>query len=370
MARIRSIHPDSCVSATLAQLTGSEERTFWRLLTHCDDEGRARADWRLVKASIYPLHDDMTPEMVGYEISRMAELGLLVLYACGGKDYLQVTSWHEYQHPKKAAPSKLPPPPPTSSPLVPHQFPTSSPPGGKASPTLTPQEKERERGEGEGEGEGGGREMGEPVGNHVPHPSPATRTLAPWLQEELQSLGVTDAQARVLEKSLGHRLPAALFKLRSKAASNPAGLLVRKGPELAQEGEAMLSGLVARARTLAPKDALLGAQWGALPECLRCDLEVEACWLAWRAAEAKVAQASEEGRFEAMGERATAQRMTLELLEHRHPERERIRVAVSKFLGSTRSDTARRGALMQALGLVPGVPTDLQVMPLAVGMTK
>jgi hypothetical protein len=372
MARIRSIHPDSCVSATLAKLSASQERTFWRLLTHCDDQGRARADWRLIKSSIYPLHDDMTPRKVGDDVAELATLGLVEIYSADGKDYLQVSSWHEYQHPKRAMPSKLPPLPPkegeelthkfpTCSPLVPPNVGTSSPKCGNTFPTCSPLEKEKEREREIGEG-GEERE-----GNPVPHPSPAACNLTPWLQDELRNIGITDAQSRTLAKDVGPRLPAALFKLRAKSPSNPAGLLVGKAAELAQEGEAMLREQVDRWKVLAPKEALSGAQWGALPEYLRQDLEVQARWLAWMATKARLEASSEHGRFEAIGELSVAQRLALEILEDRHPERDRIRAEVQQALPASKSETARRGALMRALGLEPSVPVDLQVMPLAVG---
>jgi len=123
MARIRSVHPDICASETLAGLPAELERTFVRLWTHCDDEGRCEDRPRLIKAGIYPEHDAMTWERVDDDLAALQDAGLICRYEVHGKRYLSVTSWNEYQHPQKARPSRFPPPPepgdytPTTSPV-------------------------------------------------------------------------------------------------------------------------------------------------------------------------------------------------------------------------------------------------------------
>lgn len=256
------------------------------------------------------------------------------------------------------------------------ETPKTTPPPSKApskpldNPSKAPSKPLRSQGAVSSEQGAVSREQGAGSRQSVPAPpppSPAATDLAPWALEELRNLAVTDAQTRSLAQHLGPRLPAALFKLKSKPALNPAGLLVGKAAELAKEGEAMLREQVDRWKALAPKEALSGAQWGALPECLRLDLEVQARWLAWMATKARLDASGEQGRFEAIGEHSVAQRLALEILEARHPERDRIRAEVQEALAGSMSETARRGALMRALGLEPSVPVDLQVMPLAVG---
>lgn len=112
MARIRSIHPDVCVSSKMAEQSAELERTFFRLLTYCDDQGRAVDNAHLVKAALYPLHLEVTWEQVEEELGALAETGLIARYAVAGKRYLVVTSWDEYQHPQRPAKEKLPAPPP------------------------------------------------------------------------------------------------------------------------------------------------------------------------------------------------------------------------------------------------------------------
>lgn len=109
MARIRSVHPDICVSETMAELPAELERTFTRLLTHCDDEGRCLDIPRLVKAAIYPLHDDITADVLDAEMALLADAGLIWRYEARGKRYIEVCSWGEYQHPQRPKKSKCPP---------------------------------------------------------------------------------------------------------------------------------------------------------------------------------------------------------------------------------------------------------------------
>lgn len=118
MARIRSIHPDMCVSETMADAAittcprheecGCLERTFARLWTHCDDHGRTTDNVRLIKAAIYPLHDVVTPAVLDEELNALVRAGLIVRYLVDGKGYIEVSSWGEYQHPDKPKPSKYP----------------------------------------------------------------------------------------------------------------------------------------------------------------------------------------------------------------------------------------------------------------------
>ncbi len=113
MGRIRSVHPDICESTSLAAISASAERTFVRLWTVCDDEGRAKADPRLLKAKLYPLHDDVEPCHVEADLDELEKADSIQRYTVDGTLYLAVRpeSWHKFQHPNKPTPSKLPPPP-------------------------------------------------------------------------------------------------------------------------------------------------------------------------------------------------------------------------------------------------------------------
>lgn len=110
MARIRSVHPDICESIPLADISASAERTFVRLWTACDDEGRAKADPRILKAKLYPVHSRMSITAVDRDLAELETAGLIVRYCPNGTPLLQVCSWDEYQHPNRPTPSKFPAP--------------------------------------------------------------------------------------------------------------------------------------------------------------------------------------------------------------------------------------------------------------------
>jgi len=112
MARIRSVHPDICTDEILAEVSPSAERTFVRLWTHLDDEGRCIDNVKLLKAALYPLHDNMTANKVDQDISELVLYGLLIRYEAEGKRIIATKSkaWHNWQKPKHPTPSKLPEP--------------------------------------------------------------------------------------------------------------------------------------------------------------------------------------------------------------------------------------------------------------------
>lgn len=115
MGRIRSIHPDVTKSLTLADMgrdaeaRARMERTFFRLLTQCDDDGRIVDDLRLLKGLLYPVHEEVTRDSLADELWGLAEAGLIDRYTtAANENVLQVVSWAEFQHPQRPTPSKLP----------------------------------------------------------------------------------------------------------------------------------------------------------------------------------------------------------------------------------------------------------------------
>lgn len=92
----------------MALLPAEIERTYVRLWTHCDDHGRCVDNVKLIKAAIYPLHDDMTVEVVDEHIDRLVTGRHLIGYQIDGRKYLQVREWTKYQHPQRARSSPIP----------------------------------------------------------------------------------------------------------------------------------------------------------------------------------------------------------------------------------------------------------------------
>jgi hypothetical protein len=115
MARIRSIHPDACKSEKLAGVSAEAERCYWRLQTHCDDEGRCEDHFRLIWAALFPLHEDVTPVDVDRWLSELDAKGLITRYVADGNRYLAVVQWDRFQHPQKPKASTLPDPYDTST---------------------------------------------------------------------------------------------------------------------------------------------------------------------------------------------------------------------------------------------------------------
>lgn len=114
MARIRSIHPEACTSERLANVSAEAERCYWRLQTHCDDEGRCQDHPRLIWAALFPLHESVGPDDVDRWLTELADWGLVVRYEADGGAYLCVTQWERFQHPQRPKPSKFPAPPDTA----------------------------------------------------------------------------------------------------------------------------------------------------------------------------------------------------------------------------------------------------------------
>ncbi|WP_031010695.1 hypothetical protein [Streptomyces sp. NRRL F-5727] len=109
MARIRTIKPDFFTSLTIADLTIEQRLTFIGLWTHCDDQGRAVDDARLIKAALWPL-DDRTAADVETDLAALSESSLIVRYVVTGKRYLAVSGWKEHQRINRPSASRLPAP--------------------------------------------------------------------------------------------------------------------------------------------------------------------------------------------------------------------------------------------------------------------
>lgn len=102
------MHPNICISEAMAELPAEVERTYVRLWTHCDDHGRCVDNVKLIKAAIYPLHDDMTLEVLDAHLDRLVAGRHLVGYEVNGREFLQVREWTVYQHPQRPKDSPIP----------------------------------------------------------------------------------------------------------------------------------------------------------------------------------------------------------------------------------------------------------------------
>jgi hypothetical protein len=108
MARMRTVKPEAFTSLSLSDVERGIRWTFAGLWTHCDDEGRAAFDARLLKASIYPLDDSVTIPVISSDMAHLERVGAVCFYVVGGRQYVHVPAWHDHQHPNRKVESKLP----------------------------------------------------------------------------------------------------------------------------------------------------------------------------------------------------------------------------------------------------------------------
>lgn len=106
----RLLYEKICDSATLAELTGDEERLFHRLVVKADDYGRFHAHPSLLLGACFPLLiEKLEVAQVRAWRDRLADVGLIRVYEVEGREYLQLVTWGEYQRQRGSKP-KFPPP--------------------------------------------------------------------------------------------------------------------------------------------------------------------------------------------------------------------------------------------------------------------
>lgn len=106
----RIIRESICSSETINQLSWFEEVFFQRLIVNCDDFGRFDARPMILKHRLFPLKDSITDKTISEALSKLSTVGLVTLYVCEGKPYLQLVTWEKYQR-TRATKSKFPDPP-------------------------------------------------------------------------------------------------------------------------------------------------------------------------------------------------------------------------------------------------------------------
>lgn len=92
----RILKESICTSETIDQLTPLEETSFYRLLVNCDDYGLMDGRIPVLKARMYPLRD-MRHEQLAAIINKLASVGLVTLYAVGGKPFIRIANWDRHQ---------------------------------------------------------------------------------------------------------------------------------------------------------------------------------------------------------------------------------------------------------------------------------
>lgn len=109
MARIRSIKPGFFRSEDVSALPLRARLTWIGLWTHCDDQGRAKDNAKLIKGDIWPL-DSVSLRDIEEDLETLADHGRIVRYDVDGKRYLEIVNWHAHQAISKPTPSRIPAP--------------------------------------------------------------------------------------------------------------------------------------------------------------------------------------------------------------------------------------------------------------------
>lgn len=107
MARIRTIKPEFPQSESVGRLSRDARLLFIMLWTIVDDEGRARANSRLLANLLYPYDDDAKRHMDAW-LAALAKEKLIALYEVDGTRYLVILKWLEHQKIDKPSKSRLP----------------------------------------------------------------------------------------------------------------------------------------------------------------------------------------------------------------------------------------------------------------------
>lgn len=107
MARIRSVKPELQQSEKLGRVSRDARLTFILLFPQCDDEGRCRANSRMLASLLYP-YDDDAPALINGWLDELEHEGCVRRYVIDGNHYIDIPNFLEHQkidHPKA---SKLP----------------------------------------------------------------------------------------------------------------------------------------------------------------------------------------------------------------------------------------------------------------------
>lgn len=103
-------------SDSLARVSMQAELTFDRLLTAVDDYGRLDARPAALKAELFPMRAEVSPEMVWAWVRELASIpdAPVLIYVVARRPYLQLVNWERHRGTsKRSGKSKFPDPPET-----------------------------------------------------------------------------------------------------------------------------------------------------------------------------------------------------------------------------------------------------------------
>lgn len=110
MPRIRTLKPEHRQHRKVGRLTDQHYRLWVGLILEADDAGRLIADPGQLRLAIFGYQDKTTEAMVRAGLTRLANLGLIILYAHEGLTYAAFPSWLDHQRINRPTASFLPSP--------------------------------------------------------------------------------------------------------------------------------------------------------------------------------------------------------------------------------------------------------------------
>jgi hypothetical protein len=114
MTTYRKLHVRILESADFQDMPDDFTRLTWTLLMLVlDRDGRALDNLANLRAKIYPLREDVTPDMLKRAFDWYAERGLIVRYQVEGKRYFYQTTFQKYQGDTRRESASIYPEPPT-----------------------------------------------------------------------------------------------------------------------------------------------------------------------------------------------------------------------------------------------------------------
>lgn len=87
-------------SESLAALSDTAERLYWRLLAHSDPHGRIPGSPAKTRAICFPLLTLWTHEQVGHALAELEKVGRATVYDADGQAVIQITAFDENQPPE------------------------------------------------------------------------------------------------------------------------------------------------------------------------------------------------------------------------------------------------------------------------------
>ncbi len=110
MARKRMIDPDFWTDEKLGECSRDERLLFMGLISNADDDGRGRANPKLIKSIIFPYDEDLAGTKIKKMLDTLSKYKFITLYECGQQEFYHVTRFAKHQVINKKIDSKLPPP--------------------------------------------------------------------------------------------------------------------------------------------------------------------------------------------------------------------------------------------------------------------